>query len=122
MKRTTQESSTTGRCSIEEMNDSNEEMSILQDPGSDILASKQQYDFTNPFPFLLVNIGSGVNSQLNSKVEKVLTSSVTLEQVSMLAVRGPGDYARVSGTSLGGGTFLGLSCLLTQVHQNFSLP
>ena len=33
----------------------------------------------------------------------------------MLAVRGHGDYARVSGTSLGGGTFLGLSCLLTQV-------
>ena len=36
----------------------------------------------------------------------------------MLAVRGPGDYARVSGTSLGGGTFLGLSCLLTQVHDS----
>ena len=34
----------------------------------------------------------------------------------MLAVRGHGDYARVSGTSLGGGTFLGLSCLLTQVR------
>ena len=36
-------------------------MLIVQDPGSDQLASKQQYDFTNPFPFLLVNIGSGVN-------------------------------------------------------------
>ena len=35
----------------------------------------------------------------------------------MLAVRGHGDYARVSGTSLGGGTFLGLSCLLTQVQN-----
>ena len=35
----------------------------------------------------------------------------------MLAVRGHGDYARVSGTSLGGGTFLGLSCLLTQVRK-----
>ena len=40
----------------------------------------------------------------------------------MLAVRGPGDYARVSGTSLGGGTFLGLSCLLTQVHDIVLAP
>jgi len=56
-------------------------------------AQKVSFDFTNPFPFLLVNIGSGV---------------------SILAVRGPKDYSRVSGTSLGGGTFLGLSCLLTK--------
>jgi type II pantothenate kinase len=69
------------------------ELYYWKDPGLDDLACKQQYDFTNPYPFLLVNIGSGV---------------------SMLSVRGPGDYARVSGTSLGGGTFLGLSCLLTQ--------
>ena len=41
---------------------------------------------------MLVNIGSGV---------------------SILSVRGPEDYKRVYGTSLGGGTFLGLSCLLT---------
>jgi len=40
----------------------------------------------------LVNIGSGV---------------------SILAVYGPGIYKRISGTSLGGGTFLGLCCLLT---------
>jgi type II pantothenate kinase len=40
----------------------------------------------------LVNIGSGV---------------------SILAVYGPGTYKRISGTSLGGGTFLGLCCLLT---------
>lgn len=33
--------------------------------------------------------------------------------VSVLAVYGPDNYRRVSGTSLGGGTFLGLSCLLT---------
>ena len=44
------------------------------------------------YPFMLVNIGSGV---------------------SILSVRGPEDYKRVYGTSLGGGTFLGLSCLLT---------
>lgn len=69
------------------------ELYYWKDPADDCLAYKQQFDFTNPFPFLLVNIGSGV---------------------SMMAVRGPGDYSRVSGTSLGGGTFLGLSCLLTQ--------
>lgn len=33
--------------------------------------------------------------------------------VSILAVYGPGVYKRISGTSLGGGTFLGLCCLLT---------
>lgn len=44
------------------------------------------------YPFLLVNIGSGV---------------------SILSVRGPDDYSRVYGSSLGGGTFLGLCCLLT---------
>ncbi|KAG2463223.1 PANK1 kinase, partial [Polypterus senegalus] len=46
----------------------------------------------NPFPMLLVNIGSGV---------------------SILAVHSKDNYKRVTGTSLGGGTFLGLCCLLT---------
>ncbi|XP_055747959.1 pantothenate kinase 1 isoform X2 [Salvelinus fontinalis] len=46
----------------------------------------------NHFPMLLVNIGSGV---------------------SMLAVYSKDNYKRVTGTSLGGGTFLGLCCLLT---------
>jgi len=69
------------------------ELYYWDNPSNDQLASKKSYDFANPYPFLLVNIGSGV---------------------SMLAVRGLGDYARVSGTSLGGGTFLGLSCLLTK--------
>lgn len=54
--------------------------------------SKENYDFSNPYPYLVVNIGSGV---------------------SILAVRSPTDYERVSGTSLGGGTFLGLCSLLT---------
>ncbi|XP_065339315.1 pantothenate kinase 3 isoform X3 [Cloeon dipterum] len=53
---------------------------------------KVNFDFSQPYPFLLVNIGSGV---------------------SILAVYGPGVYKRISGTSLGGGTFLGLCCLLT---------
>ncbi|TRY77557.1 hypothetical protein DNTS_001968 [Danionella cerebrum] len=46
----------------------------------------------NLFPMLLVNIGSGV---------------------SILAVNSKDNYKRVTGTSLGGGTFLGLCCLLT---------
>lgn len=47
------------------------------------------------FPYLLVNIGSGV---------------------SMLKVEGDGDHERVSGSSLGGGTFWGLCRLLTKVR------
>jgi type II pantothenate kinase len=53
---------------------------------------KVKYDFSHPYPFLVVNIGSGV---------------------SILSVRGPNTISRVSGSSLGGGTFLGLCCLLT---------
>lgn len=48
------------------------------------------------FPYLLVNIGSGV---------------------SILRVDGYGRYERVSGTSLGGGTFWGLCRLLTKVKS-----
>ena len=44
------------------------------------------------FPYLLVNIGSGV---------------------SMLRVGGDGDFERVSGSNLGGGTFWGLCRLMT---------
>jgi pantothenate kinase len=46
------------------------------------------------YPYLLVNIGSGV---------------------SMLKVEGNGQYQRISGSSLGGGTFWGLCRLLTKV-------
>ncbi|KAF2863798.1 fumble-domain-containing protein [Piedraia hortae CBS 480.64] len=44
------------------------------------------------YPYLLVNIGSGV---------------------SMIKVSGPSSYQRIGGTSLGGGTFWGLLSLLT---------
>lgn len=47
---------------------------------------------TDVYPYLLVNIGSGV---------------------SMLRVDGPSKYQRVGGTSLGGGTLWGLLSLLT---------
>jgi len=69
------------------------ELYYWQNPGNDSLACKKTYDFKNPYPFLLVNIGSGV---------------------SILSMKGPGEYQRVLGTSLGGGTFLGLCCLLTK--------
>ena len=49
------------------------------------------------YPFLLVNIGSGV---------------------SILKISSETEYERVSGTSLGGGTFWGLSRLLTH-YQTF---
>ncbi|ESN90052.1 hypothetical protein HELRODRAFT_116595 [Helobdella robusta] len=52
----------------------------------------KHYDFSDPYPYLIVNVGSGV---------------------SMLTVRSPTQYKRVCGSSLGGGTFLGLCCLLT---------
>jgi type II pantothenate kinase len=44
------------------------------------------------YPYLLVNIGSGV---------------------SMIKVSGPRNYERIGGTSLGGGTLWGLLSLLT---------
>ncbi|KAI1887492.1 hypothetical protein AGOR_G00190880 [Albula goreensis] len=53
---------------------------------------QRSYTLENPYPLLLVNIGSGV---------------------SILAVYSKDNYKRVTGTSLGGGTFLGLCCLLT---------
>ncbi|KAJ1964112.1 hypothetical protein GGI12_001626 [Dipsacomyces acuminosporus] len=57
--------------------------------------------FENPttdemFPYMLVNIGSGV---------------------SIIKVTGEGQYERISGTSLGGGTLWGLLNLLTGVHS-----
>jgi len=65
-------------------------------PDPDVANPQGIREFYNPdlgfFPFLLVNIGSGV---------------------SILSVRGPDDFQRVYGTSLGGGTFLGLCSLLT---------
>lgn len=69
-----------------------EECYYFNNPLNEELCEKKHFDFSNPYPFLAVNIGSGV---------------------SILAVYAPGHYKRVTGTSLGGGTFLGLCCLLT---------
>jgi len=48
-----------------------------KDPDDSKLAKKIPFDFRNPYPYLVVNIGSGV---------------------SILVVRGPNDFQRVSGT------------------------
>ncbi|GMJ09710.1 pantothenate kinase 2 [Hibiscus trionum] len=56
-----------------------------------------QIDPNDLYPYLLVNIGSGV---------------------SMIKVDGDGKFERVSGTSLGGGTYWGLGRLLTKC-KNF---
>ena len=62
----------------------------------DITRKNKEYRFESPspniFPYLLVNIGSGV---------------------SILKVDGDGKYERVGGTATGGGTFWGLGSLLT---------
>ncbi|KAJ1423054.1 Type II pantothenate kinase [Sesbania bispinosa] len=52
-----------------------------------------QIDQNDLYPYLLVNIGSGVG---------------------MIKVEGDGKFERVSGTSIGGGTFWGLGRLLTK--------
>ena len=59
---------------------------------SDSTFRKTSYNFANSYPYIVVNIGSGV---------------------SILLVKGERKYKRISGTSIGGGTFLGLCCLLT---------
>lgn len=61
---------------------------------SDSDSEPMQYAEARPdvYPYLLVNIGSGV---------------------SMIKVSGPRQYQRVGGTHLGGGTFWGLMSLLT---------
>ncbi len=68
------------------------------EPHDNVIASdhlkylKKNIKFSHSYPYILVNIGSGV---------------------SVLLVTSEKDYKRVSGTSIGGGTFLGLCCLLT---------
>ena len=72
-------------------------LSVIQDEGFTFWKGKKDYisiknDKSDLFPYLLVNIGSGV---------------------SFLKVDNHNQYERVSGTSLGGGTFWGLGRLLT---------
>uniref|UniRef100_A0A803YLL9 pantothenate kinase n=2 Tax=Meleagris gallopavo TaxID=9103 RepID=A0A803YLL9_MELGA len=64
----------------------------FENPTDPEQCQKKPYCLDNPYPMLLVNMGSGV---------------------SILAVYSKDNYKRVTGSSLGGGTFLGLCCLLT---------
>nr|CAD7605900.1 unnamed protein product [Timema genevievae] len=62
----------------------------------------------------LANVNSDIPCFLVSKQYVLLFQIVNIGSgVSVLAVYGPNNYKRISGTSLGGGTFLGLCCLLT---------
>jgi len=65
---------------------------FLSNPMDSEKCTKKDFDFSHPYPFLVVNIGSGV---------------------SIIAVTKPNEFKRVTGTSIGGGTFLGLCALLT---------
>ncbi|CAF1947037.1 unnamed protein product [Rotaria magnacalcarata] len=63
-----------------------------EEPQNEANPNKHPFKFDIRNPFLLVNIGSGI---------------------SILHVESETSYRRISGTSIGGGTFLGLCCLLT---------
>ncbi|KAK3035312.1 hypothetical protein RJ639_034020 [Escallonia herrerae] len=60
-----------------------------------------QIDHNDLFPYLLVNIGSGV-------------SMIKVTPLLFLTVDGDGKFQRVSGTNVGGGTYWGLGRLLTK--------
>lgn len=78
---------------VQKLNPSTECYFFSDSDQSSLSDRKQSFDFRDhPYPYLAVNVGSGV---------------------SMLVVRSQTDFRRVCGSSLGGGTFLGLSCLLT---------
>ena len=79
---------------LEKNNDS--ELFFYSNPQDEAQCMKTAYNSEWVYPYMLVNIGSGV---------------------SILSVKGPNDYRRVCGTSLGGGTFLGLCCLLTNCQS-----
>lgn len=70
----------------------------IKDPLDDSKCQKIPYDFSQPYPYLVVNIGSGV---------------------SILSVYSPTSYNRIWGSSIGGGTFEGLCCSLTQSQTTF---
>ncbi|CAF4983772.1 unnamed protein product [Rotaria sp. Silwood1] len=69
-----------------------QECFYYEEPQNESNPNKHPFTFDIKRPFLLVNIGSGV---------------------SILHVDSERNYRRITGTSIGGGTFLGLCCLLT---------
>lgn len=77
---------------------SSRECYYIENPMSTTHCKKIPYDFREPYPYLVVNIGSGV---------------------SILAVYSPTEYSRVWGSTIGGGTFEGLCCSLTKKQVTF---
>lgn len=77
---------------------SERECFFIQDSLDDSKRRAVTYDFSQPYPYLVVNIGSGV---------------------SMLAVYSATTYSRVYGSNIGGGTFEGLCCSLTKQQLTF---
>ncbi|CAF3629728.1 unnamed protein product [Rotaria sp. Silwood1] len=69
-----------------------QECFYYEEPQNESNPNKHPFTFDIKRPFLLVNIGSGI---------------------SILHVDSERNYRRITGTSIGGGTFLGLCCLLT---------
>lgn len=79
-----------GLCYISKLNP--KECFYYEEPQNNANPNKNPFIFDMKHPFLLVNIGSGI---------------------SILYVESETSYRRITGTSIGGGTFLGLCCLLT---------
>ncbi|KAG0169422.1 hypothetical protein DFQ28_003680 [Apophysomyces sp. BC1034] len=73
------------------------------------------------YPYMLVNIGSGVRKDHNSmSTEEEPRAAVTYidePTASILKVTGPDEFSRISGTSLGGGTLWGLLSMLTDAQS-----
>lgn len=82
--------------SLESSSSSTSSFEYNLSPSSNSIFTKKYFRFTNSYPYIVVNIGSGV---------------------SILLVKSETKYKRISGTSIGGGTFLGLCCLLTGCHS-----
>lgn len=77
---------------------SSRECYYIENPMSKSHCKRVLFNFKEPYPYLVVNIGSGV---------------------SILAVYSPTEYSRIWGSTIGGGTFEGLCCSLTQQQITF---
>ena len=96
---------------LQELEEEEEERKVLMSSVDDYIIKTFLDTSEIQFPYLVVSIGSGF---LLIKLVISHFFLIYLLGVSIIRVDGVGKYSRVSGTSLGGGTFLGLSRLLTQ--------
>jgi bifunctional damage-control phosphatase, subfamily II, fusion protein len=80
-----------------------------------------QIDQNDLFPFLLVNVGSGVSIikviGATFLAENCLLNFIGSYQCSFSKVDGHGKFQRVSGTNVGGGTYWGLGRLMTKCKR-----